>query len=397
MDNLGNRVIAEKYEIIDTLFSSELQSIFLAKLSGAEDPTRFIVNEFKDTEIIYSMKDNFSKEKCGIIRNIVETIYEDFCFFVVCNICTGPTMETYLSDNNLRLTEKMYLTDSFLSQLIDIEKLSPFIVYSLCDINNLAVTGRRNICFNCNLKITEDMMSVSRSDVSRRAGEIICCIFSNTAAADLNHANNYMPPALFPIVQNCLEGKYEYMAKVYNDFKSLLLYSVFMGGGSVDNQIRKNYQKAKTKRRLTPLRRLAAMVLILLLAGGAWLVINNPDILTFNRSALKNTKPTAQFTADKNQIYEGETVVFTDQSRDPDAGDSIASYLWVISKDNAPVYNSPDRNITFTFHEAGKYEVHLVVADTHNELSNSVKIYIDVLPKLILPDVDASSGEGNEK
>ncbi len=384
MDNLDNLVIEGKYEITSTLFSNELQSIYAAKKSGTEDPSRFIVNEFRDTEIIYTMKDSFSKEKCGNIRNIVETFYANFCFYVVCNICTGPSMETYLAENSLRLTEKMYLTDSFLSQLTEIEKFSPFIVYSLCDVNNLTVTGRKSICVNCNLKITEDMMSVSRSDVCKKAGEIICGIFANTVASDLNNAKNSMPPALFPIVQNCLEGKYESAAKIYNDFKSLLLFSVFMGGGSVDNQMRKNYQKAKVRRKLLPLRRLAAIAIILLLAGGIWMAIKGP--------APKNAKPMSQFVADKNQVFEGETVVFTNQSYDPDDNDSVVSYLWAISKDGRPVYNSPDKNITYTFHEAGKYEVHLIVSDTHNEESKPVSTYIEVLQKLVLPDNGTGAG-----
>ena len=396
---MDNRIIAEKYEIVDTLFSNELQAIYLAKKSGADDSRQFIVNEFRDTDIIYSMKDSFSKEKCSYIRNIVETFYEDFCFYVVCNICSAPTMETYLSNNNLRLTEKMYLTESLLTQLIDIEKLSPLIVFLLCDTDNIAVTNKRNICFNCNLKLTADKLSASRSDVSKRVGEIICIIFSNTAAADLNYAKDNMPPALFPIVQSCIDGKYQSIEKLYNDFKSLLLYSVFMGSGSVDNQIRKNYQKAKIKRRLTPLRRLAAIVLILLLAGGAWMFVKDLDIATLNqnKAELQNTKPTAQFTTSKEQVYVGETVIFTNASSDLDANDSITSYLWVISKDDTPIFNSSDLNISYTFSEDGRYGVHLVVADSHEETSEPYKTYIDVLLKPIIPTTGTGSSSENNK
>ena len=393
---MDNRVIAEKYEIIDTLFSNELQSIYLAKLSGSEDSQQFIINEFKDADTIYGMKDSFSKEKCHYIRNIVETLYENFCFYVVCNICSGPAMEAFLSDNSLRLTDKMFLTDSLLSQLIDIEKLSPFIAYSLCDTDNIAVTNKRNICFNCNFKLTPEILTVSRSDVSRRVGELICSIYSNTVAADLNYAKDNMPPALFPIVQSCLEGKYESMAKLYNDFKSLLLYSVFMGSGSVDNQIRANYQKAKVRRKLTPVKRLAALVLILLVAGGAWMLVKDWDILTFNKTETVNSKPVAEFTASGIQVYEGEKVIFTNESADPDEGDSIKSNLWTISKAGNPIFNSKRQGIAYTFVDPGEFEVSLVVTDTHDEASEPAKIMIEVLPKLELPEPDADS-EDNEK
>ncbi len=392
---MDNRVIAEKYEIIDTLFSNELQSIYLSKLSGSEDSQQFIINEFKDADTIYGMKDSFSKEKCHYIRNIVETLYENFCFYVVCNICSGPAMEAFLSDNSLRLTDKMFLTDSLLSQLIEIEKLSPFIAYSLCDTDNIAVTNKRNICFNCNFKLTPEIMAVSRSDVSKRVGELICSIYSNTVAADLNYAKDNMPPALFPIVQSCLEGKYESMTKLYNDFKSLLLYSVFMGTGSVENQIRTNYQKAKVKRKLTPVRRLAALILVFLLAGGAWMLVKDWDILTFHRTAI-NSKPVAEFTASDIQIYEGEKVIFTNESTDPDEGDSIKSNLWTISKSGNSVFKSKRQGIAYTFVDPGEFEVTLVVADTHGAVSEPSRVLIEVLPKLELPEPDADS-EDNEK
>ncbi len=395
---MDNRIIAEKYEIIDTLFSSELQSTYTAKKSGADDSRKFIINEFKDTDVIYSMKDSFSKDKCRYIRNIVETFYEDFCFYVVCNTCSGPTLETYLSDNNLRLTEKMYLAESLFMQLIDMEKLSPFIVLSLCDTDNLAVTNKRNICFNCSFKLTREVMSASSKDVSKRIGEIISAIFSNTVATDINYTKDNMPPALFSIVQNCMNGKYESIAKAYTDFKALLLYSVFMGNGSIDNQVRKNYQKAKIKRKLTPVRRLAAIVIILLLAGGIWTYVKDLDIFTSNKNAvLQNTKPAAQFTASREQVFEGETVIFTSQSSDPDAGDSIKSYLWVISKDDNPVFNSSNQNIAYKFSETGKYGIHLVVSDTHDESSEPYKIYINVLPKPLEPTPGTGSNAENNK
>ncbi len=396
---MDNRIIAEKYEILDNLFSNEIQVIYSAKKAGVENSGNYIINEFRNTDTIYSMKDNFSKEKCGYIKNIVETFYEDFCFYVVCTICPGPSLESFLSANNLRLTEKMYLTESLLTQLTEIEKLSPFIVFSLCDPDNLFVTGKRHICFNCSLKLTAESMSVSRSDVSRRVGEILCAIFSNTVATDLNYARDNMPPALFPIVSGCLEGRYDSLEKLYADFKALLLYSVFMGSGSVENQIVRNYQKAKAKRRLTPLRRLAAIAVILILAGGVWTIFKDLDISTLsrNKSAVHNTKPVALFTASREQAIPGEMIIFKNQSSDADADDRIDSSLWVISMEGKPVFHSSKPDITYIFSEIGKYEVHLVVADSRGESSDPYKADITVLPMPIPSDTHAGSGSEDYK
>lgn len=396
---MDNRIVAEKYEVLDTLFSNEIQSVYSAKKAGTEGAGNYVINEFRNADTIYNMKDNFSKEKCSYIRNIVETFYEDFCFYVVCNICPGPDLEHFLSTNNLRLTEKMYLTESLLTQLIDIEKLSPFIVYSLCDTDNLFVTGKRNICFNCNFKLTADMLSMSGSDVCRRAGEIMCAVFSNTVSTDLNYSKDNMPPALFPIIAACLEGKYDSIAKVYSDFRSLLIYSVFMGSGSVESQIVRNYQKARTKRKLTPVRRIAVLALLLLLAGGAWFTLRGLVMPASNKgqAEIQNARPVAMFTSGREQAIPGEMIVFTSQASDPDAGDVISSYSWVVSRDSKPLHSSTSQNMIYIFPEIGKYEIRLVVSDSRGGTSEPHVSYITVNPMPISPTKGAGTNEADYK
>ncbi|MGE5629625.1 MAG: PKD domain-containing protein [Caulobacteraceae bacterium] len=380
---MNNRVVGQKYEIVDTLFSNELQTIYVGKLLNSGDSGQFIINEFKDTDIIYSMKDNFSPEKCRYIRNIVETFYMDFNFYVVSSVCPGPTLETFLSNNSLRLTEKMYITESLLTQLVEMEKLSPFITYALCDTSNLAITNRKNICFNCNIMLSKEKMSVTGKDVTIKMGEVICTIFANTVNADLEYVKDIMPPALLPITRKCLDGKYDSIANVYSDFKSLLLYSVFMGNMSVDNQIRKNLSKARIKHKLSPLRKLAVILVALLLAGGVWAYIYNmnTDVSGKDKVIVQNNKPTAKITASAGKVYEGDSVVFTSQAADTDENDGIDSYNWTILIDDRQIFSSSNQNIAYKFEKAGKYTIQLVVSDTRSESSEPYKLYIDVLPK----------------
>jgi len=374
-------VFADKYEAVDTLFSNELQTIYTAKTVGVDEAPQFLVNEFRDTDIIYSMKDNFSPDKCRYIRNIVDTFYKDFNFYVVSTICSGPTLETFLSDNSLRLTEKMYITDSLLNRLIEMERLSPFIIYALCDTSNLAVNNRKTICFNCNIKLSKEDMAVSGREVSVRIGEIICAIFENTVHINIESARHNMPPALYPIVKKCLDGGYASASDIYNDFKSLLLYSVFIENSSVDTQMRRNYKKAESKRRLRPVKRLAVLVIIAVVLWSSWTLVHDYRSRTAHSPTSKNAKPVASFEASRDQIYVGDSVVFTSKSEDPDADDRIKSHFWVISKDGQPIFNSSNQNIAYKFEEPGSYGVHLVVADSHDESSEPYKMYITVLPK----------------
>lgn len=394
---MDKHVIHQKYEVVDTLFSNELQTIYTGKNPDTEEDVQFLINEFRDTDIIYSMKDNFSPDKCRYISNIIETFYVDFNFYVVSSICSGPTLETFLSCNSLRLTEKMYITESLLTQLVEMEKLSPFITFALCDASNLAINNRRNICFNCNIKLAKEDMSVTNKDVARRTGEIICAIFENTVHTTLESVKDIMPPALVPIVRRCLEGKYASISNVYNDFKSLLLYSVFMGNVSVDSQMRRNLKRAKIKHRLSPLKRVAAVLAALLITWGVWTYMRNSNTVMVNNPTVKNTKPTASFEASKANVYVGDAVVFINQSTDPDAEDMIESFFWVISKDGAPVFNSLNRNIAYKFEAAGNYGVHLVVADSRDESSEPYKYFVTVHPKPEASDGDKIPSASDRK
>ena len=133
-----------------------------------------------------------------------------------------------------------------------------------------AITGRKNICFNCNIVLSHEDMSLTNKDVVRRTGEILCAIFANTVDASLESAKDVLPPAMLPIVQRCLEGNYDSVSNVYFDFKSLLIYSVFMGNMSVDNQVRKNFEKAQIKRGLSPIKRIAVCLVLIAALWFAW-------------------------------------------------------------------------------------------------------------------------------
>jgi hypothetical protein len=378
---MDRHVIYDKYEVTDTLFSNELQTIYTAKTTGTDGDPQFIVNEFKNTDIIYSMKDSFSPEKCHYIKNLVETFYLDFNFYVVSNICAGPTLEDFLSDNSLRLTEKMYIVDSLLKQLAEMQKLGPVITYALCNTSNLAITGRKNICFNCNIVLSHEDMSLTNKDVVRRTGEILCAIFANTVDASLESAKDVLPPAMLPIVQRCLEGNYDSVSNVYFDFKSLLIYSVFMGNMSVDNQVRKNFEKAQIKRRLSPIKRIAVCLVLIAALWFAWPFIRDSKSAVVINPEVKNTKPIASIEASKREVYAGDSVVFISKVTDPDAEDSVKSYFWAISKDNEPIFNSTNQNIAYTFANPGNYNVLLVVTDSRDESSEPHNFYLAVVPK----------------
>lgn len=386
---MGNRTILQKYEILDTLFTNDLQTVYIARDTSNEALGQLILNEFKDADIIYSMKDSFSPEKSRYLKNLVESFYVDFNFYIAAKICPGATLESFLSNNSLRLTEKMYITESLLTQLVEIDHLSPILKYALLNHNNISVVGKKNICFNCNLQFEKEDIAVTASDVFRRTGELLCAIFANTVEADIETDRDNLPPAVVPIIKKCSDGQYKLASELYNDFKALLLHSIFINNMSVDNQIRKNIKKANRRRKLGPVKRIAAAVLVIAMLGGLWtladryLLHKNAGVVNIIQQA--NTKPTAKFTASKNKVYEGDRVTFVDQSTDPDIDDSIKAYKWSVSQDGNLISSAAGQNFEYQFDKAGKYTVSLSVTDSKDAVSDDFQYALEVLAKQQIP------------
>ncbi|MCF8370850.1 MAG: PKD domain-containing protein [Bacteroidales bacterium] len=92
------------------------------------------------------------------------------------------------------------------------------------------------------------------------------------------------------------------------------------------------------------------------------------------------TGPTAKFVADKTNIFQGETVVFTDQSTN-----SPATWAW----DFGDGSNSTDQNPAHTYNDPGNYTVSLTVGNTEGSNTETKTDYITVLTNTITDVRDA--------
>jgi PKD repeat protein len=107
-------------------------------------------------------------------------------------------------------------------------------------------------------------------------------------------------------------------------------------------------------------------------------------LLTSNGcSSSTSSSLTADFTANKTAIYEGESIQFYDAS-----GGSPSQWEWKFS--NAQPYTSSFQNPTVTYYVAGNYEVNLSVSTGSTTDSITKTAYITVYPKTTL-DCDTLS------
>ncbi|MGB7604871.1 MAG: PKD domain-containing protein [Lutisporaceae bacterium] len=386
-------MISNKYKVVDTLYQSELQNIYVAEYVENINPDKFIINEILDGSIIYAIKDVFNDDLRLVVKNFIEYLYQDSNFFIVSKVTPGSTLDNHLSSTNLRISDKMYITENLLSQLLKLKTSSHLLEYHLLSLKNLYITGSRTINFNLGIQFDKDALDTTTKNIISKLGDVICCIFANTTDASLDKDKDNLPPAIVNIVRKCMVESYNSIEEVYQDFKSSLLYSTFIDSGSIDKLIIKNIEKAKRKRSLKSLKRFAAVVLILAVITGCYFA--KDDLLKYipvirgNKQSTdkQNQIPIAKYTLSKNKVYAGDKIDFVCEASDPDIDDNITSYEWSVSRNNDMyILFSREQNPSYTFDAEGDYIVSLIVKDTTGISSNAYKVEFKVLPKEVIPD-----------
>lgn len=389
---LEERMIKDNYKVLDTLYTDESQSVFICGPVESDKEEKYIISEFSDKDIIDAIRDSFLLSGDTVSKSLTETFDLDDKFYTVFPMVDGITLEEYLAKHNLTLADKMHLTEELLKKFIAIDKSNNAIQYVLCDLNNISVQNRRYLAFNNLFFFKKENLNVSSTDVLKKLGYIVLCIFANTPNADAERQKDVLPPAIFSIVSKCIEGGYNSIYKIYEDFKKTLLYTTFIDTGSLDNQIRHRIIKAQKKRSTGWMKNVAGiLILAALLGGGYWLL---KDKIAFTGPGRhiqidekrKNNPPTAEFSISVSKVYKDDDVTFIDKSIDSDPGDVIKSRLWTIEKEGTVIMNSDTDVFSYLFDEIGEYKVSLIVQDSKGANSKPYEHKISVLDKPELPD-----------
>lgn len=389
---MEERVIKDKYVVLDTLYSDEFQSVFICGSIESDKEEKYIINEFSDKDIIENIRDSFTLSGDAVSKSLREAFDLDDNFYTVFPVVSTISLEEYITKHNLTLADKMHLTEELLKKFMAIDNSHNAIQYVLCDLNNLSVQNRRYLAFNNLFFFKKENLNVSSIDVIKRLGYVILCIFANTPNADVEKKKDALPPAILSIVSKCMEGGYDSINDVYDDFKKTLLYTTFIDTGSLDNQIRHRMIKAQ-KKRSTPWVKYVAGVLILaaLFGGGYWFLkdkaaFTGPGKQIKVDEKKKNNPPTAEFSISISKVYKDDEVTFVDKSVDSDPGDAIKSRLWTIEKEGAVIINSDCDVFSFLFDEIGEYKVSLIVQDSKGANSKPYEHKIAVLENPQLPE-----------
>jgi len=301
----------------------------------------------------------------------------------------------------MRISDKMYITESLLTMMIKLESANRLLKYHLLNIENISVAGNRTVAFNLDMKFDKEGLYATTATVISKLGDVICCIFANTPQASIEKDKDNLPPAIAAIVKRCKDDSYSSIEQVYKDFKSSLLYSTFIDSTSVNKMIMKNIHKAKRKRSFRPMKKVAMVLLVAALLTGGYYAYNNlgrifPALGVGNTSTQQNQIPIAKFSMSKSKIYAGDKIYFVSESTDPDINDQITSYEWSVSKDeDMYILFSKEQNPSYVFETEGTYVVSLIIKDSAGISSIAYKVGFTVYPKEEIPETSVTGGNDN--
>jgi plastocyanin len=393
-------ILGNKYKIVDTLYQSDLQSIYMAE--GVGTAGQLLVNEVRDSSIIYSLKKVFTEEAKDYFKSLVDYFNQDASFYIVSSISANATLEEYLSSNSLRLSDKMILTESLLLQLSRLEAAGDPIKYHLLSLENISVAPNKAIGFHLHIKFHKESFFASSQDIIEKLGDVLCCIFANTPQGTLEKDKDSLPPTIAALIKRCKDGSYSSPEMLFKDFKASMLYATFVDNTSVDKQIMKNIQRAERKRSTKPFRRIAALLLLIALLSGGYFGLSS---LIKHFPALRGAKqavsqgaqiPVASFTMSKSKVYAGDSISFVSQSINPDIDDKISSYEWSVSRNGDMfILFSREANPSYTFDVEGDYVVSLIVKDSRGISSKAFTVDFKVYPRKEIPHAPATSGAGD--
>ena len=385
-------MINHKYKVIDTLYTDELQSVYICADIDSDKNEKYIVGEFRGDSIIKVVKDSFILSGDDVSKSMTETFDIGKSFYIVYPVVEGIVLEEFLSGHKLTIANKMHITNELLKKFMSIDRSSYPIQYVLCDLNNLSVQNKKYISFNNLFFFKSESLSATSQDVIKRLGHIILCIFVNSPNPDIDRQKDILPPAIFSIIEKSNNGEYSTVNDIYDEFKKTLLYTTFLDTKSLDSQIRNRIQKAQKKRGVPWGRYIASLLIIaFLLRGGFWLVANRDIIPIFSKEPVEiqngeEVLPIAEFAISINKIYEDNEISFIDKSRATDTESAIKSRLWTIEKDGIIVMSSQEKVLSYIFDKAGEYIVSLTVEDSKGNSSKPYTHNISVLERPDFPE-----------
>jgi hypothetical protein len=211
----------DKYNVVNTLFSDQNQSVYYVTNSLDETNTNLIMNEIKDKKVVAELINVFLDGNEALKNNFIEFFFKESQFYVVSSISPGETLGNIILKTNLTEDDKIRIAGSFLRELNKLILLPFSIQQVLCNFGNIAVDEHKEVHFNHFLNFTKEDFLTTKEDIIAKTGDIIAAIYMNSLYFQRDDINK-LPAKVTVIINRCLNKEYTSVAHILADFEEYI-------------------------------------------------------------------------------------------------------------------------------------------------------------------------------
>jgi len=346
----------DKFNILDSFKSTELQEIFIATTKD-ESATGAVINMIKDPEHIKIIDTEILQKSLG---NLIFLEEQEDRLILVTKVIEAEPMIIYLEENYIPIKGRMDLAFQYLSAIVAYDSLSDPIKASLIDEAQLVVMDGKLLIDELIL-LQEEPQQLTEADIARKVAEVLKKILFFEYQGVQQEEVLLGEVTLF---LNGLEENPENMGleEIFRTFRKLYIYHYCMEG--IDPEIK----LPQKKREIRPWPAIAVLTVIVLVLGAYGLLNLIPEEIEGTDPEPVISQPVivpAFSIVEKPPYWE-----FINETPGIDEN-QFEEFLWEVIYQDKVIQSAATQNVTLSFTQGGIYTISLKVKGINQEWSEA--------------------------
>lgn len=204
------KFIGGKYQMIHILKeNNQYQTVICQDISNKNINHKFILNIYKDKELIQKFAPLLSKLNRDICHNFVELFVENSYLVSAFIYHEYVPLNIYLDSNDLTTKAQLKICESLLLELLKNDNIPKELKYFAFNISNITVDKNDNL--HLNFAIIPDNCEID--NITQNIASIMCFIFKS---------QNTIPKDLKSFLDKLENNSYSLISSIYADYKRIL-------------------------------------------------------------------------------------------------------------------------------------------------------------------------------
>ncbi|MGI6778034.1 MAG: LysM peptidoglycan-binding domain-containing protein [Acetivibrionales bacterium] len=262
---MDKKIIGNKYQVLRVLFDNENYYAAICRdISTPDEKHSVILNVYRSKPSILKAAPVFTKVNSDICHDFKEFFVESPYVISVFKHYDYTSLECFLSENDISLTERLALCSSFLLEAIRNDNIPLLLKLDILQAKHIVVDSERKIHINFFAKLdNNDEPEIIEKKVIKNISSIIELILGN---------RKKLPEELLNFLSELESDKYNMISSIFSEFNTVSEAIIAKTEDSSDQNLQKRARTALGKAVKKQVKKPAAIivlrvVVIVLLAG----------------------------------------------------------------------------------------------------------------------------------